>query len=146
MVLLVKKKKKQKNLPDNAGRYKRHRFYPWVGKIPWRRKQQPTLVVLPEESHGQRSLAGYCPWVSRSQTQLKRLSISIVIFKVLYCKVKHVLLLFCVFFFFLIYFIFKLYIIVLVLCLFLCIICMKKNINLLQYSTIKPIVLDGCLG
>ena len=31
----------------------------WVGKILWRRKWQPTLVFLPGESHGQRSLAGY---------------------------------------------------------------------------------------
>jgi len=30
--------------------------YPWVGKIPWRRKWQPTPVFLPGESHGQRSL------------------------------------------------------------------------------------------
>ena len=29
----------------------------WVGKIPWRRKWQATLVFLPEKSHGQRSLA-----------------------------------------------------------------------------------------
>ena len=29
---------------------------PWVGKIPWRRKWQPTPVFLPGESHGQRSL------------------------------------------------------------------------------------------
>ena len=28
----------------------------WVGKIPWRRKWQPTPVFLPGESHGQRSL------------------------------------------------------------------------------------------
>ena len=35
---------------------KKHRFDPWVGKIPWRRKWQPTLVFLPGESHGQRSL------------------------------------------------------------------------------------------
>ena len=35
------------------------RFGLWVGKIPWRRKQQPTLVVLPGEFHGQRSLVGY---------------------------------------------------------------------------------------
>ena len=35
---------------------------PWVGKIPWRRKWQPTPVFLPGESHGQRSLAGYSPW------------------------------------------------------------------------------------
>ena len=33
-----------------------------VGKIPWRRKWKPTPVFLPEESHGQRSLAGYSPW------------------------------------------------------------------------------------
>ena len=32
------------------------------GKIPWRRKWQPTLVFLPRESHGQRSLVGYSPW------------------------------------------------------------------------------------
>ena len=37
-------------------------FDPWVGKIPWRRKWQPTLVFLPEKSHGQRSLEGYSPW------------------------------------------------------------------------------------
>ena len=37
-------------------------FNPWVGKIPWRRAWQPTAVFLPEESHGQRSMAGYSPW------------------------------------------------------------------------------------
>ena len=36
----------------------RHQFDPWVRKIPWRRAWQPTPVLLPEESHGQRSLAG----------------------------------------------------------------------------------------
>ena len=36
-------------------------FNSWVGKIPWRRKLQPTPVVLPGESHGQRSLVGYSP-------------------------------------------------------------------------------------
>ena len=41
---------------------KRHRFDPWVRKIPWRRKWQLTLVFLPGESHGQRSLVGYSPW------------------------------------------------------------------------------------
>ena len=38
------------------------RFDPWVGKIPWRRKWQPTPVFLPGKSHGQQSLAGYSPW------------------------------------------------------------------------------------
>ena len=37
----------------------RSRFNPWMGKIPWRRKQQPVLVFLPRGSHGQRSLVGY---------------------------------------------------------------------------------------
>ena len=42
--------------------WKRLRFSPWVGKIPWRRVWQPTLVFLPGESHGQRSLLGYSAW------------------------------------------------------------------------------------
>ena len=29
--------------------------------FPWRRKWQPTPVLLPGESHGQRSLTGYSP-------------------------------------------------------------------------------------
>ena len=37
-------------------------FKLWVGKIPWRRKRQPTPVFLPGKSHGQRNLAGYSPW------------------------------------------------------------------------------------
>ena len=36
-------------------------FDPWVGKIPWRRKWQPTSVFLPGEFHGPRSLVGYSP-------------------------------------------------------------------------------------
>ena len=34
---------------------------PWVRKIPWRRESQSTLVFLPGEFQGQRSLAGYSP-------------------------------------------------------------------------------------
>ena len=41
---------------------RRCRFHPWVGKIPWRRKWQPTPVFLPGKSHGQSSLVGYSPW------------------------------------------------------------------------------------
>ena len=37
----------------------RRGFKTWGRKIPWRRKWQPTLVFLPGESHGQRSLPGY---------------------------------------------------------------------------------------
>ena len=43
-------------------RNKRCRFNPWMGKIPRRRKWQPTPVFLPGESHGQRNLVGYSPW------------------------------------------------------------------------------------
>ena len=40
-------------------RHKRHGVDPWVGKIPWRRAQQPTPIFLHGESHGQRSLVAY---------------------------------------------------------------------------------------
>jgi len=43
-------------------------FDPYIGKIPWRRKWQPTLVFLPRKSHGQRSLAHYSPWGGKSCT------------------------------------------------------------------------------
>ena len=51
-------------------RYKRWGFSPWIGKLLWRRKWQPTLVFLPEKSHEQRSLASYGPRCRKSQTQL----------------------------------------------------------------------------
>ena len=41
---------------------RRCRFNSWVGKIPWRRKLQPTPIFLPGKSHGQKSLVGYSPW------------------------------------------------------------------------------------
>ena len=34
----------------------------WVGKISWRRKWQPTPVLLPGKSHGLRNLVGYSSW------------------------------------------------------------------------------------
>ena len=44
---------------ESACQCKRERgFDPWVGKIPWRRKRQPTPVLLSGKSHGQRILAG----------------------------------------------------------------------------------------
>ena len=63
-----------KNPPANAGDFKRWGFSPWVGKIPWWREWQPTLVFLSEKSHGQRSLVGYSSWVAESWTWLKWLS------------------------------------------------------------------------
>ena len=42
-------------------RCNRYGFNPWVRKIPWSRKQQPTLILLSGESQGQRSLEVYSP-------------------------------------------------------------------------------------
>ena len=42
--------------------YRKPGFDPWVWKILWRKKWQPTPVFLPGKSHGQGSLAGYSPW------------------------------------------------------------------------------------
>ena len=50
--------------------FRRDGFNPWVGKIPWRRKWQPTPIFLPGKSHGQRSLVGYSPGVAKGQTRL----------------------------------------------------------------------------
>ena len=36
----------------------------------WRRQWQPTPVLLPGKSHGQRSLVGCSPWVAKSRTWL----------------------------------------------------------------------------
>ena len=47
---------------ETACQCKRHRFNPWVRKIPWRRKWQPAPVLLAGESHGQRRLGGYSRW------------------------------------------------------------------------------------
>ena len=55
---------------ESACQCKRHGFDPWVRKIPWRRKWQPTPVFLPGKSHGQRSLVGYSSWGAKSQTRL----------------------------------------------------------------------------
>jgi len=45
-----------------------HGCDPWVKKIPWTRKWQPTAVFLPGKFHGQRSLAGYSSWGCKDAT------------------------------------------------------------------------------
>ena len=47
---------------ESAYQCRRRGFSPWMGKIPWRRAWQPSPELLPGESRGQRSLAGYSPW------------------------------------------------------------------------------------
>ena len=45
----------------------------WVQKIPWRKKWQPTPVLLPRKSHGWRSLVGYSPWSHKESDTTERL-------------------------------------------------------------------------
>ena len=55
-----KKKKKKICLPIQETQEMLVRS--WVGKIPWRRKWQPTPVFLPGKFRGQKSLMGYSSW------------------------------------------------------------------------------------
>ena len=47
-----------KNPAANAG----NKVQPWVRKVRWRRKWQPTAVFLPGKPHGQRRPEGHSPW------------------------------------------------------------------------------------
>ena len=58
-----------KNLP----KLRETRFDPWVGKMPWRRKWQTTLVFLPGELYGQRSLVGYSSWGLKESNRTEQL-------------------------------------------------------------------------
>ena len=49
-------------------RLRRHKFDPWVWKIPWRRAWPRTPVFLPGESHGQRTLGATVHGVAESNT------------------------------------------------------------------------------
>ena len=55
----------------------RHEFDPWVRKIPRRRKRQSTTVLLPGESHDERSLVGYSPWGHKESDMTERLTLSL---------------------------------------------------------------------
>ena len=53
---------------------KRHRFDPWVGKIPWRREWQHTPVFLPGDPMDRGAWQATVHGVAKSQTRLKQLS------------------------------------------------------------------------
>ena len=59
---------------ESACQFRRCTFSPSVGKIPWRKKWQPTSVFLPGKSHGQRNLAGYSPWSHKKQDMTQGLN------------------------------------------------------------------------
>ena len=50
-----------KNLPANAGHLRDVGSIPRLERFPWRRARQPTLILSPGESHGQRSLTACSP-------------------------------------------------------------------------------------
>ena len=60
-----------KNFPTVREIWVRYLISPWdIREIPWRREWLPTLVFLPREFYGQRNLADYSPWITKSWTQL----------------------------------------------------------------------------
>ena len=61
-----------KELPANTGD---SGLLPGSGRFPRRRKWLPTLVFLPGESHGQRSLAGYSPWGYKESDKTEQLTL-----------------------------------------------------------------------
>ena len=51
-------------------------FYPWIGRIIWRKEWLLTPVFLPGEFHGQGSLAWHSPWGCKESDMTERLSLS----------------------------------------------------------------------
>ena len=64
-----------KELTFQCRRHERCKFDPWVRKMHWRRKWQPTPVFLPGKLHGQRSLEVYSPRGHKESDTSERLSI-----------------------------------------------------------------------
>ena len=64
VILMQPPSQMAKNLPG---------FNPWDWKIPWRRIWQPTPVLLPGKSHGQRSLEDYRPWDHKESDMTEQL-------------------------------------------------------------------------
>ena len=55
--------------------FRRLGFNPWVRKMPWRRKWQPSPVFLPGESHGWRSWWARVQWDCRRVHRTERLTL-----------------------------------------------------------------------
>ena len=61
-VIKTTPKKKKCNMGRICLQGGRPAFYPWVGKVPWRRAGQPLQYSYLENLHGDSSLAVYSPW------------------------------------------------------------------------------------
>ena len=55
---------------EAACQFRRHRFDPWVRKIPWRRKWQPTPLFLLQNPINRGAWRATVHGVTKSQTQL----------------------------------------------------------------------------
>ena len=60
-------------------------FDPWIGEIPWRRKQLPTPVLWPGKFHGL-----YSPWGRKASDSTKGLSLSLSFFNAVVTRTSHV--------------------------------------------------------
>ena len=61
-----------KNLPASAREAGDAGSIPWSGRFSWRRKWQSTPVFLPGGCHGQRNLAGCCPYGHKESDMTER--------------------------------------------------------------------------
>ena len=68
-------------------RCRRCGFDPWVRKIPWKKKWQPTPVLLPGKSHGQRNLAGYSPSGCKESDTTEQLSLHSIVCVYIYTHI-----------------------------------------------------------
>ena len=68
----MEKKKKKIHLPVQDTQETQVQSLVW--KIPSSRKWQPTLIFLPEKSHGKRSVTGYSPWDCKQSDMTEQLS------------------------------------------------------------------------
>ena len=68
---------------------KRHRFSPWIEKIPWRREQEFTPVFLPAKSHGQRSLVGYSSWGPKNSDMTEHAHIYIYMYILIHNFIRY---------------------------------------------------------
>ena len=56
-----------------CGWHKRCRFNPWFGKMPWKRRCQPTPVFLLAKFHRQESLVVYSPWSHKKSNTIQHM-------------------------------------------------------------------------
>ena len=63
-----------KNLPTNSGDVRDTGLIPGSGRFPWKRKWQPTPVVLPGNSMTKESGRLHCPWGRKETDMTQRLS------------------------------------------------------------------------